>query len=169
MRPISSITGDSSVRRFHTFLFADLATRAPYIRALNIGVPGKPFHRFSREGPTFESLLVDIINSCPQLKHISMFFERDYTDDEPIILAVAALQNLRLLTVNSCSEHTLDLLLQICAPLRKLVVHSTYVKNLTGLEEICLASLLPSRNSSSSIFKSTTAHHHPQTKAHYSS
>ena len=65
-----------------------------------------------------------------------MFFEQGSTDDdEPIVLAVAALKTLRSLTISSWSADALHLLRHLSSPIRKLAINSTYARYPDILEE----------------------------------
>ncbi len=146
MRPIA-LTEYNTVKKLHTFLFADAFTRrarAPHIVALHIESPDididqdEDSPQIANQEPSFASLLVDIINSCPQLRHVSMeSFEDNYTDGRSIVVAIAALQNLRSLTItgDGWSTHSLYLVREASSHIRKLVFHSTYVGYPIMLEE----------------------------------
>ena len=68
--PISLIS-DTSIRRFHSFLFADVSARAPHIRALELG--SQPRHApKATDKPGHDSLLIDILASCSHLERMSL-------------------------------------------------------------------------------------------------
>ncbi|PIL29925.1 hypothetical protein GSI_07835 [Ganoderma sinense ZZ0214-1] len=145
MRPVS-LKGDLSVRRFHTFLFASAVIRAPvpHVRALRIGGFKLPPWKIANEAEDSPSPLVDIINSCPNLEHIAMCFANGSTDDESsVVAAIAALKTLSSLEVSGWSGNTLDLLHDISSPLRKLAIHSGYIRSPYALDEF-LPRLAPS-------------------------
>ncbi|KAM5533791.1 hypothetical protein V8D89_012566 [Ganoderma adspersum] len=65
---------DASIRKFHSFLFADAPARAPHVRALDINVMW-PFPHETEDHSGNVSLL-DILASCSRLHHISVVLEQ---------------------------------------------------------------------------------------------
>ncbi|KAM5544847.1 hypothetical protein V8D89_001745 [Ganoderma adspersum] len=131
MRPIS-LTGGSSVLRFHSFLFADTPARAPRVRALHID----SYSEEESESPdqvwdqlVDTSLLVDILTSCPRIECIFIAFDSSLhatTGDGPcIIRATASLSTLRSLSLYGQPADANRLLHARRAPLRVLALHST--------------------------------------------
>ncbi|KAM5543599.1 hypothetical protein V8D89_002850 [Ganoderma adspersum] len=122
MRPI--YLGDStSIRQFHSFVFADKPTRARHIRALEIGTRPRP--RKSPEAPPAkdEPLLIDILNSCPHLERISVVLRPRGTDRPYISDVIAGIQSLRALSVNGKLKDPVVFLQGVRAPLRMLSIH----------------------------------------------
>ncbi|PIL30086.1 hypothetical protein GSI_07772 [Ganoderma sinense ZZ0214-1] len=121
MKPIYLADG-VSVRRFHSFLFADVPARAPHIRELDIiNPPPRPPLRPTLPGDS--SLLREILISCPRLERVAVFLQdgsHRCTDDPRVTDAIAGIQSLRSLSILGTSVYALDLLRQVRAPLRKL-------------------------------------------------
>ncbi|KAM5544339.1 hypothetical protein V8D89_001999 [Ganoderma adspersum] len=115
------ITGGQSIRRFHAFIFAGAAARAPLLRTLDIDM--RPFHRLIPPQPGDASLLIDILTSCQHLERISLRripFWRHLADDPGVIDAIASIQSLRSLSIQSAAAHALTLVRKVRAPLRTL-------------------------------------------------
>ena len=122
MRPIS-LTGGQSIRKFHSYLFADPSARTPHVRALDIEKKSR-LHLPSAQ-PGDSSLLMDILTSCPNLEQISVSFHGDpdrLTFDPRVVHAIASLQRLRSLHIYTKCETGLTLLREIRAPLRMLTL-----------------------------------------------
>ena len=121
MKPIDLKDG-TSVRRFHSFLFADPPARTPHLRALSIAF----LSRTIRPLPTFpgdSSLLKDILTSCPHLDDVSIFLQdgsHGCTDDPQVIEAIVSIQGLRSLSIYGWSIRAFDLLRGLRAPIRML-------------------------------------------------
>ncbi|KAM5544156.1 hypothetical protein V8D89_002205 [Ganoderma adspersum] len=117
LRPIH-LTGGASVRRFHTFLFADAPARVPPIHALDIET-GLAHHP-PQPGDAY--FLVDILTSCQRLEHITFGrqpFTHRLTEDPGVIDAIASIPSLRSLSIQSIAD-ALALVRNVRAPLRKL-------------------------------------------------
>ena len=115
------ITGDQSLCRFHAFIFADAPARAPLLRALDIDM--RPFHHLVPPQPGDASLLIDILTSCQHLERISLRripSWRNLADDPGVVDAIASIQSLRSLSVQSAAAHALALVRKVRAPLRTL-------------------------------------------------
>ncbi|PIL29924.1 hypothetical protein GSI_07834 [Ganoderma sinense ZZ0214-1] len=121
MKPIYFADG-VSVRRFHSFLFADLPARALHVRALDIiSPPPRPPLRPTLPGDS--SLLREILISCPHLERVAIFLQdgsHRCTDDPRVTDAIAGIQSLCSLSILGTSVHALDLLRQVRAPLHEL-------------------------------------------------
>ncbi|KAI1787784.1 hypothetical protein LXA43DRAFT_1097964 [Ganoderma leucocontextum] len=117
---------DPSVRRFHSFLFADTPARAPHIRAVTIGLESKDASPAIADVAKDTDLLIDILTACPHLERISLLFygiSPQTSHDARVMDAIAALPSLRSLTVYGPSEDALTLVSNIRAPLRVLILH----------------------------------------------
>ncbi|KAI1782996.1 hypothetical protein LXA43DRAFT_1087216 [Ganoderma leucocontextum] len=117
------LTGGESIRKFHSFLFADTPARTPHVRALDID-KGPP-SRLLPAQPGDASLLIEILTSCPNIDRVSIVIRDDdpsrLTCDLCIIHAIAALQSLRSLRVDSpYATRLIPLLREVCVPLRML-------------------------------------------------
>ncbi len=122
MRPVFVRSGPS-IRRFHSFLFHDTPARAPHVRVVQIDLrwPGMP-----QDQVDDLSLLLDILNVCKHIEHITVAFEQlsqHMVEDPRIVQAIAAISSLRSLSVWSASVTTLALLHQISAPLRTVIIY----------------------------------------------
>ena len=119
MRPIR-LTAGASVRRFHSFLFADAPARALWIDLESNE------RRTDADIAKDTSLLFDVLTACPHLGRISLVFEH-YAAGDPdnprIRDTLAALPNLRTLTLYGPSEDALPLVANIRSPLRALSLH----------------------------------------------
>lgn len=136
MRPIP-LAGDISVKKFHSFLFADPHPRPTHSRfRLSIAYRESPL-RIEHEEENFTSLLVGIITSCPNLEHVETTFAGGSAhNNKPVVLAIAALTTLRSLSVGGSSPSAFDILLcNISSPLHKLAVHSAYIRYPDALEK----------------------------------
>ena len=118
----------SSIRRFHTCLFADAPARAAYIDALevdidiDIEVDGGTFSSIVPQ-PSDVSLFIDIITSCKRLEHVSFACASSshrLNEDQSIIEAVASVPSLRSLSFSSNSVDALSFVRKVSAPLREL-------------------------------------------------
>ncbi|KAI1789275.1 hypothetical protein LXA43DRAFT_893211 [Ganoderma leucocontextum] len=119
MRPVYLKSGPS-IRRFHSFLFADAPARAPHVCVLHIDLrwPGRP----QAQAEDFP-LLIDIIDTCKHLENLTVAFEqasRDIAEDPLFLRAIAAIPSLRSFSVLSSSIDALALLRQVRTPLRTL-------------------------------------------------
>ncbi|KAI1789254.1 hypothetical protein LXA43DRAFT_1021914 [Ganoderma leucocontextum] len=117
MRPVY-LKSDPSIRRFHSFLFADAPARAPHVCALDINL----------RWPIDDcSLLVEIFASCQHLKHLTVAFEQASLHiimDPRFIHAITTIPNLRSFSLHSQSTNALGLLPRlVCTPLRKVGIH----------------------------------------------
>ena len=130
MHPID-LAGDLSIRRFHSFLFANTPARAPHVRALHIDLGHEEDHDSDEEcdsprqidvHPADPSLIVDILASCPRLEHIFLVFNYspESTNDPRIIRAITALPNLRSLSLSERCADSYKLISELRAPLREL-------------------------------------------------
>lgn len=133
MCPVS-LTGDLSVENLHSFLFADAALRAPHIRGLRITSP-QPHPEAANRERRFAPLLVEIITACPQLSHISIALDDDSVDIQSIVVAISAHQSLRSFTFTSRTTNALHIFHELSSPIRKLVIHSAYIKSPAELEK----------------------------------
>ena len=124
LRPIHLSAGDLSIQRFHYFLFADAPARLPLIRALDIETRLVRNRSLSPQRGD-ASLLMDILTSCKLLERISFgritFPLPRLTKDPSVIDAIASVQSLRSLFIQTPSVVALDLISKLRAPLRKLV------------------------------------------------
>ena len=121
------ITGGQSIRRFHAFIFADAPARAPLLCALDIDM--RPFHYLIPPQPSDASLLIDILTSCQHLECISLRripSWRNLADDLGVIDAIASIQSLRLLSIQSAAAHALALVRKVRVPLRTLSLWCFY-------------------------------------------
>ncbi|KAM5543684.1 hypothetical protein V8D89_002935 [Ganoderma adspersum] len=133
MRPVS-LTEDLSVENFHSFLFADAAIRTLHIRGLRIKTPKSPAEVANQER-RFASLLVEIITACPQLSHVSIALDDDSIDIQSIVAAIAALKSLRSFILTGWSANALHIFHELSSPIRKLAIHSAYIRVPAELEE----------------------------------
>ena len=62
----------ASVRRFHSFVFADKLARARHVRALEIGTCRGPRRSPEATPAEDDSLLIDILKRCPHLERVDV-------------------------------------------------------------------------------------------------
>ena len=67
------LTSSASIRRFHRFLFADVHARALHVRSIRVG--SQTLRPQIGDQPGDESLLLDVLKSCPHLEHFSLSSE----------------------------------------------------------------------------------------------
>ncbi|KAM5545342.1 hypothetical protein V8D89_000955 [Ganoderma adspersum] len=132
--------------KFHSFLFADAPARTPYVRALDIEsgpcrgslIPDLP--------PDSTSLLIEILTSCASLRSVTIVLNDDDPNglicDLEIARTIAALSNLRALTLfcsNMCGSVLLN---ELCAPLRALSLWG-YTREINFYHPATLETVLP--------------------------
>ena len=141
-----SLTKETSIRKFHSFLFADAPARAPHVLALDIDISsGWPFYQQIRDDTANIPLLIDIITSCSHARQISIALQHTLDPLNPdIVNAIATLKTLRSLTVVGPVPNAVVLIREVTSPLRRVVVCSREVMNSywcpAALEQ-CLARL----------------------------
>ncbi|KAL1949184.1 hypothetical protein VTO73DRAFT_10990 [Trametes versicolor] len=128
MRPVA-LNSERSVRAFHKFVFADPRSRLPFLRALNIGVPGPPpwgpvgFDALEPDKAPEEvvQFILDIIDRATHLTSLTLPHPRwtfAYLSDPRIPEAIARISTLRQLAlIDSCLREQ--------CPMVKRIVNST--------------------------------------------
>ncbi|PIL23245.1 hypothetical protein GSI_14555 [Ganoderma sinense ZZ0214-1] len=121
------LTSDTSIRKFHSFLFADAPARAPHVRALDINLEWPYFHQ-TEDHTGNVSLVLDILTSCSRIQHISIDLERALGHfGLSILRAIAAQKRLNSLNIVASVRTVIDLITEIrisCCPLRRITIHS---------------------------------------------
>ncbi|KAM5543690.1 hypothetical protein V8D89_002941 [Ganoderma adspersum] len=123
MRPVYLKISGPSIRRFHSSLFVHAPARALHVHAIHIDLrcPGAPPARTDDL-----SLLLDILDVCKHITHITVAFEQasqHLAEDPSIVKAFTTIPTLRSFSVRSSSTSPFFLLRQVSAPLRTLSIH----------------------------------------------
>ena len=138
-RPVHLKSG-ASIRRFHSFLFADELARSPYVRALDVDLM-----RPQSEADD-ATLLPSILASCKGLQKITISFQNDafpLVASPPFLDAIAAIPSLRSFIVRSQIIDALIVLSRFSAPVRMLGIHTNNLPDVTARSPAFIERHLP--------------------------